>query len=70
MGTRPFPEIPCVICKAPVNLQTDLWTDENGKTVHADCYMKRIISAHLARTWAHSFSLSTKSRDVQRQQLL
>jgi hypothetical protein len=37
MNSPPFPEIPCVICSKPVNLQTDLCADENGKAVHADC---------------------------------
>lgn len=54
MGSRPFPEIPCVICKKPVDLQADLWADENGKATHADCYVKRIISADLAKTCANS----------------
>lgn len=55
MGSRPFPQIPCVICKKPVNLQADLWADEDGKAVHADCYVQRIISSYLAETWANSF---------------
>ena len=31
MGSRPFPEIPCVICKKPVDLQVDLWLTKTGK---------------------------------------
>jgi hypothetical protein len=64
MGSRPFPEIPCVICKKPVDLQADLWADENGKATHADCYVKRIVSAQPAETW------TTNLGDVRRQQLL
>jgi hypothetical protein len=46
MNSPPFPEIPCLICSKPVNLQTDLCADENGKAVHADCYIKRITGGH------------------------
>ena len=46
MKSRPFPEIPCVICSKPVNLQTELCADENGKAVHEDCYVKQITSSH------------------------
>jgi len=46
MNSPPFQEISCVICSKPVNLQTDLCADENGKAVHADCYIKRITGAH------------------------
>jgi hypothetical protein len=49
MNSSPFPEIPCVICTKPVNLQTDLWADENGKAVHADCYINRITGAHSSK---------------------
>ena len=45
MNSPPFPEIPCVICSKPVNLQTDLCADENGKAVHDSCYIKRIEAA-------------------------
>jgi len=45
MDSRTFPEIPCVICSKPVNLQTDLCADENGKAVHDSCYIKRIEAA-------------------------
>jgi hypothetical protein len=46
MGSRPFPEIPCILCSNPVDLRTDLSTDENGKAVHEKCYVNRLISAH------------------------
>jgi hypothetical protein len=57
----PLPEIPCVICRTPIDLQTDWWADENGKVTHADCYVKRLISARLAQAWANRFSLSTNT---------
>jgi hypothetical protein len=36
------PRIDCPICNQPIDLQTDTCTDENGKAVHQDCYMKRL----------------------------
>jgi hypothetical protein len=58
MGSRPFPEIFCVLCSNAVNLQTDLSTDENGRAVHEECYVKRIEdtksnrpSGLMARMW-------------------
>ena len=51
-------EIPCAICRTPIDLQTDLWADENGKATHADCYVKRITSGRLAQAQANCFSLS------------
>lgn len=44
MKSRPFPEIPCVICSKPVDLSADLSADENGKGVHTECYVKRIAT--------------------------
>jgi hypothetical protein len=44
MKSRPFPEIPCVICSKPVDLSADLSADENGKAVHTECYVKRITT--------------------------
>jgi hypothetical protein len=46
MGGHPFEGIPCTICAKPVDLQTDLTADENGKAVHEDCYVKQITSSH------------------------
>jgi hypothetical protein len=43
MGGHPFPEIPCTICAIPVDLAVDLYTDEHGKAVHEDCYVRHII---------------------------
>jgi len=44
MKSRPFPEVPCVICSKPVDLRADLSADENGKAVLTECYVKRITS--------------------------
>ena len=49
MESRTFPEIPCVICSKPVNLQTDLCADENGKAVHDSCYIRRITRAQVQK---------------------
>lgn len=43
MGGHPFPKIPCALCRKPVDLETDLYADENGKPVHEDCYVKHIM---------------------------
>jgi hypothetical protein len=45
MDSRPCPAIPCTLCSKPLDLQKDLYADENGKAVHEDCYVKRLISA-------------------------
>jgi hypothetical protein len=45
MGGQPFPEIPCTICARSVDLTVDLCADENGKTVHEECYVKHITSS-------------------------
>jgi hypothetical protein len=45
MGGHTFPEIPCILCNQTVNLSTDLTADENGKAVHAECYLKHITSS-------------------------
>ena len=60
MSSRAFPGILCVICRKPVDLQTDLYADESGKAVHADCYTQRIISAGLAQAWANSLFSSNE----------
>lgn len=36
--------ISCVLCSRPVDLRTDLYADENGKSVHEDCYVKHVTS--------------------------
>jgi hypothetical protein len=45
MGGHPFREIPCMLCSKPVNLTSDLSTDENGQAVHEECYAKWITSS-------------------------
>jgi len=45
MGSRPFPKIPCILCRKPVDLGIDLCADENGKAVHEECYVQRIKSS-------------------------
>jgi hypothetical protein len=45
MSSRPFPEIPCALCRKPVNLGSDLCADENGKAVHEACYVQQVASS-------------------------
>ena len=45
MGGHPFPDIPCQLCRKPVDLSADLSADENGKAVHHECYVKHITSS-------------------------
>ncbi len=45
MGGHPFPEISCAICTRSVDLKVDLNADENGKSVHEECYVKHITSS-------------------------
>ncbi len=47
MGGHPFQEMACTICARPVDLQTDLCADENGKAVHEDCYVKHVTTFRL-----------------------
>jgi hypothetical protein len=70
MGRRPFQETPCANCKKPVNLRADLWSDEDGKAVHSDCYVQRNISSYPAPDVGQQLSVSANSGDVRRQQLL
>jgi hypothetical protein len=44
MGGHPLPEISCILCSKPVDLQVDLSADENGKAVHKECYVQRITN--------------------------
>jgi hypothetical protein len=46
---RCFREMPCAICRKPLNVQINLCADENGKAVHGDCYIKRIISSETSQ---------------------
>src|ERR1700691_1369752 len=52
MKSRPFPEVPCLICSKPVDLSADLSADENGKAVHTECYVKRITTPEVASSIA------------------
>jgi len=42
MGRSHFPEIPCILCRKPVDLGIDLRADANGKAVHEECYVQQI----------------------------
>ncbi len=42
MGEHAVLKIRCSICRKPVDLTVDLFTDENSKPVHEDCYARRI----------------------------
>ena len=35
----------CCICSKPLQLETDTRTDEDGKAVHQECYVK-LLTAH------------------------
>ncbi len=45
MSSSPFPEVLCVLCDRPVDLQKDLCADENGQAVHSECYVRHIAVA-------------------------
>ena len=47
MGGHHLPEIPCTICGKPLDLTVDLNADENGKAVHAHCYVRHITSPRI-----------------------
>ena len=49
MDRRSF-QISCILCGLPLNLQTDLSADENGKAVHEQCYVNKIRSGDIAET--------------------
>jgi hypothetical protein len=47
MTSTPRPEgssLTCALCHQPINLDRDRYADENGKIVHEDCYVKRLMS--------------------------
>jgi hypothetical protein len=46
MESSPFPEIPCILCSKAMDLQIDLYADENGKPVHEDCYVTHVTRNH------------------------
>jgi hypothetical protein len=37
-------KIVCAICGMPTTLEIDMVADENGKLVHEDCYIPRVIN--------------------------
>jgi hypothetical protein len=39
----------CRICSKPLQLETDTRTDEDGKAVHEECYVKRLTAQARAR---------------------
>ena len=45
MGSRPFPEISCALCSQTLDLLIGFSADENGKAVHEECYVKRVMSS-------------------------
>jgi len=42
MSGHPDAGMRCQLCNHPVNLRSDMNTDENGMAVHEDCYVRRI----------------------------
>jgi hypothetical protein len=44
MGGHPFSEILCTLCSKPVDLTVDLYADENGRAVHEQCYVTRLLA--------------------------
>jgi hypothetical protein len=42
------PEFLCALCSKPVDLTTDLNTDETGIPVHEPCYVKKITSGEFS----------------------
>jgi len=45
MGGLSIPEISCIICSEPMDISVDLSADENGKAVHEECYVSRLLRA-------------------------
>ena len=43
MNRATQPQINCSICNTPVDLETAK-TDDNGKAVHAECYIIAVIA--------------------------
>jgi hypothetical protein len=50
MRNHSFPEISCIICSGPLDLSLDLSADENGKAVHEECYVNRLVAAPSHKT--------------------
>ena len=45
MGFTTPQGIICPICKQPVDLTKDRFTNEDGKVVHENCYIRSLLSA-------------------------
>jgi hypothetical protein len=43
MESHSFPEM-CILCRQAVNLRIDLCADENGRSIHEDCYVRWITN--------------------------
>jgi hypothetical protein len=39
------PPVLCPICNRPIDLTKDRYANEDGKAVHEDCYVQRLMSA-------------------------
>ena len=39
----------CRICNKPLQLETDTHTDEDGKAVHEECYVKHVTTVNTSR---------------------
>jgi hypothetical protein len=39
----------CRICNKPLQLETDTHTDEDGKAVHEECYVKHVTTVTTSR---------------------
>jgi hypothetical protein len=35
----------CPLCNKPINLERDRYADENGKIMHENCYVQRLVSS-------------------------
>jgi hypothetical protein len=55
----------CILCSKPLDLTTDLNTDENGKAAHAKCYATKLTGKSSFRKWVTSpiyFSLGPRRK--------
>jgi hypothetical protein len=69
MGSRPFPEIACVICKKPVDQHADLWLTKTARHTRGLLRQADYFSAS-SRDVGQQLSISTNPGDARRQQLL
>ena len=46
-GTRSLEKgtFTCPICAQPINLDRDKYADENGKVIHENCYVQRLMAS-------------------------